>query len=256
MHNDVKQHAQKFLQKGLRLDGRTLLDYRSVVVEYGAANGAEGSARVKIGDTEVIVGIKMSVEKPYPDTPDAGCLMVGAELLPLSNPEFESGPPSIDSIELARVVDRGIRESKAVDMKALCITPGEKVWNISVDICPINDDGNLFDAASLGTLVALKDTKLPTYDGKSVDYHTKTSQALPLQKEPIEVTVHKIGKYFIVDPTTEEEGLVDARLTVATMEDGTLCALQKGGNHTVTLQDVETMIDIATAKAHELRKAL
>src|SRR3989339_1078431 len=118
-----------------------------------------------MGEQEKRVGNKRKVGEPYPDTPNEGTIIVGAELLPLSNPEFELGPPGIQAIELARVVDRGIRESKAIDFKKLCIEPGKKIWMVIIDICPINDAGNLFDAASLAALAALKDTRYPAFDG-------------------------------------------------------------------------------------------
>ena len=109
----------------------------------------------------MITGVKMAIETPYPDTPDSGNLMVGAELSPMASPEFESGPPSIQAIELARVVDRGIRESKAIDFDKLCIEKGEKVWSVMIDLTPINDAGNLFDVAALSALAAIKNAKFP-----------------------------------------------------------------------------------------------
>ena len=102
MMDEQKQHTLKYLSKGVRYDGRKPLDYRNVSVEYGITKSAEGSARVKIGETEVIAGVKMSVEKPYPDTPDKGNLMVNAELRPLASPKFETGPPGDQAIEMAR----------------------------------------------------------------------------------------------------------------------------------------------------------
>ena len=87
MSNGTKDHIIALLDKGVRLDGRELTDYRKdVTVEYGTAKNAEGSATVNIGGTIVMAGIKLSVGAPYPDSPDAGNLMVGAELLPMSNP--------------------------------------------------------------------------------------------------------------------------------------------------------------------------
>ena len=144
----VEDHVKKLLMTEKRFGGRKLDEFRKIEVEYGvSAKSAEGSARVKIGDTEVIAGIKMEVGVPYPDQPEKGTLMAGVELLPLSSPEFESGPPSIKSIELARVVvDRGIRESDALDLKKLCIKKGEKMWMVIIDNYSINDDGNLADA--------------------------------------------------------------------------------------------------------------
>ena len=117
MNKAMKKHIIESLKKGVRHDRRKLDEFRKVEVEYGISKSAEGSARVKVGNTEVLAGVKLGIDKPYPDTPDEGCLMVGAELLPLSSPEFEAGPPGIESIEIARVVDRGIRESGTIDMK-------------------------------------------------------------------------------------------------------------------------------------------
>jgi exosome complex component RRP42 len=256
MNEDMKKHLIEALQKGVRFDGRKPTDYREISVETNVIKNAEGSARVKIGDTEVIAGVKMEVGKPYPDTPDEGSIMVGAELLPLSSPEFETGPPGIKAIELARVVDRGIRESKTLDLNKLCIEKGEKMWMVVLDVCSINDDGNLFDAASLAALAAMKDACFPEYDGEKVDYKHLTKQKLPLTKEPIEVTVWKAGDQFIVDPTPREEESADARLTVASTTEGDICAMQKGGDVALTLEDVEKMVDLSIESAKKLRSAL
>ncbi len=38
----------------------------------------------------------------------------------------------------------------------LVVKEGEKVWTVIIDIYPINDDGNLIDAATIGAVCALK----------------------------------------------------------------------------------------------------
>ena len=258
MHRTIKEHVHHLLDKNFREDGRKVDEYRKpITIEYGISpKSADGSARATIGGTEVVAGVKLDVNSPYPDTPDQGNLIVSCELLPLSNPDFETGPPSIDSIELSRVIDRGIRESKAVDMKKLCIKEGEKVWVLFVDVYPINDEGNLFDAASLAVLAALKDAKFPGYDAKEgkVLYDQKTSKESPLRNLPIEVTIAKIGNHLLVDPSSNEEMSIDARLTVASLSDGTICAMQKGGTMQLSLEETDKMITLALAKARELRK--
>ena len=257
MYKELRSHIISLANAGTRLDGRKATEFRKPIeVEYGVVKTAEGSARVKIGETDVMVGVKLEVGEPYPDTPDQGTIIVGAELLPLSNPDFELGPPGIQAIELARVVDRGIRESKALDFKKLCITPKEKIWMVIIDICPINDAGNLFDASALAAIAALKDTRYPSFDGEKVDYKQKTDKRLELEKIPMATTVIKIGDKFIVDPDTDEEKVVDARLTVSSIEDGTLCAMQKGGDFPLTMEDISKMLDIGIEKGKELRKYL
>jgi exosome complex component RRP42 len=256
MIEELRERYIESLKQGIRFDGRKLDQYRKISIQYNITKNAEGSARVRIGETEVIVGVKMEIGEPFPDKPDEGTIMVGAELLPLSNPEFESGPPGIEAIELARVVDRGIRESKAIDFKKLCIEKGKKAWIIMIDIVTINDAGNLFDASSLAALAALKDTRFPKYDGEKVDYKTKTKEKITLSSLPLSVTVLKIGENFIIDPDIEEEKIYDARLTVATMDNNKLCALQKGGDYTLTESNISDMIEIAIKKTVELRRLL
>src|SRR3989344_2327182 len=179
------ERIREYLRQGKRFDGRKLDEFRYLKIELGVSNKAEGSAKVKLGDTEVLVGVKMDLAEPYPDSPDKGNLMVTAELLPLSSDRFEPGPPSIESIELARIIDRMIRERKFIELEKLCIKEGEKVWNIFIDIFSINADGNLLDAAGIGAIIALKNARIPKYDeetGKIV-HGEWTKEKLSLKKE-------------------------------------------------------------------------
>ncbi|MFH1182615.1 MAG: exosome complex protein Rrp42 [Candidatus Woesearchaeota archaeon] len=256
MNGLLKQHILKSLQENMRFDGRKPLDFRKATVEYDVTKNAEGSARVKFGDTEVMAGVKMEIGKPYPDTPEDGNMMVNAELLPMSSPEFEAGPPDAESVEVARLVDRIIRESKAIDTKKLLITKAEKCWVVSIDICTINAAGNLIDASCLAALAALSKAVFPEYDGTTINYKKQTTQKVPMLKTPIGVTVVKMDGHFLIDPTNEEEKVADARLTVGVTEDGGLCALQKGGDMPLSIDEVDTMIGIAIDKSAELRKVL
>ena len=254
MSNILREHIIKLFEANTRLDGRKLDEYRKVSLDVDVTSTAEGSARVHIGETDIIAGVKVEVMEPYPDQPDQGSIMVGAELLPLSSPDFELGPPGREAVELARIVDRGIRESKCLDFKKLCIKQNEKIWMIIIDIVTINDAGNLFDAASLAAIAAMKSMKFPEYKDDKIDYKKKTNKGLDLKDTPLSVTVIKIGDKFIVDPDSEEEKAIDARLTVASLSDGTLCALQKGGDYPLTAEDVSKMVDIGIEKGKELRK--
>ncbi len=256
MNEDQRNHVIIALKENIRIDKRRCDEYREISIEYGVSKSAEGSAKVKMGNTEVIAGVKLSVESPFPDTPENGNLMVNAELLPLSSPEFESGPPGIEAIELARVVDRGVRESKAIDTKKLCIKKGEKVWTVSVDICTLNTDGNLLDASALATIAALKDARFPKYDGTSIDYHELTDEPLPMKKLPISVTVYKVGDSLLIDPDGDEEEVVDSRLTVAFTDSGEICAMQKGGEQPLTSDEIKAMVELSLKKSIEIRKHL
>jgi len=250
------QYISFLASKGRRNDKRKEDEFRKIEIEPGVIANAEGSARVRIGKTEVIVGVKMGTGEPFSDKPDAGVLMTGAELSPLSSPDFETGPPKEDAIELARVVDRGIRESGMIDTKKLCIKKGEKVWMVFVDIQIINHDGNLIDAASLAAVAALLNAKMPKFDGENVEYGTSTSKSLPVTQKPIAVTISKIGNALMADCTVEEESAALARITVTTKDDGNLCALQKGGSYPLSVEEIDKAFEISIRKGKEIRKML
>ena len=242
--------------QGKRIDGRELEEFRNVQVEKNPFEKPEGCARVRFGDTDVLVGVKLDVGEPFPDKLDEGVLIVSAELAPIASPDFEAGPPREPAIELARVIDRGIREAKTIDMKKLCIIPGEKVWSVFVYVHILNHAGNLIDACSLAAITALKDARMPSLEGGRTAYGKKTQDPLPLRALPVEVTVHKLkGGSLFVDPTREEEEASEARLTVSTTENGNVTALQKGGAP-LTLEEIEKAIQIALKRGKELRKLI
>ena len=249
------ERIRKYLESAKRFDGRKPDEFREVIIEKGVSKKAEGSVRVKVGKTEVIVGVKMDVATPYPDSPDKGNLMVTAEFLPLSSSRIELGPPKFDSIEVGRVIDRIIRESKYIELEKLCIKEGEKVWTVFIDIYTINDDGNIVDAAGIGAVTALKLAKVPKYDEeKGRPIYGEYESSLPLRKmNPFTITVHKIGKNLIVDPTKEEEDVSETRITIGS-SDGIIHSLQKGNSSSFTIEELEKCFEIVEKVWKELFK--
>lgn len=257
MNNYTKSHIIKAIEKNIRFDGRKNDEFRPISVQTGVSSTAEGSARVKFGDCEVIAGVKLAIGTPFPDTPKEGVLIVNAEMIQLSNPKFEGGQPGNDAIELSRVVDRAVRESHMIDNEALCIEAGEKVWMVSVDIYPINADNELFDISAFATLAALKDTKFPAVVDDKIDYHKKGEGGpLPIQSVPVSVTIYKFGNNYVVDPTELEVAASDARLTVAFNEKDEIVAMQKGGEAPFDFDEVDKVITLAKEKSKELRALL
>ena len=250
-----RDHIKKLVESGKRLDARGIDDYREINIERGAYITADGSAKISMGGTQVAAGVKMVLGEPFPDMPDQGVLTTSAELVPLASPTFESGPPRAGAIEVARVVDRGIRESGCIDTSKLCIVEGEKVWIAFLDIHVLDYDGNLFDASTLACMAALLDTKLPKLEDDKVIYEEKTGP-LPITDKPVSTTYAKIGTAIAVDPSLEEEQVLDARLTLATTKDGDLCAMQKGGSGAFSQEEVLNTIDRGIEKAKVLRKLL
>jgi exosome complex component RRP42 len=246
-----RDHIHKLIADGRRVDGRAWDEFREISIQTNVVETAEGSSRVKIGNTEVIVGVKMSVGEPFSDTPNKGVLSTNAELIPMASPNFESGPPDENSIELARVVDRGIRESQMIDLEKLCIEPGKKVWINFVDIYVLDFDGNLFDACSLGAVAAIRSAIVPAAaNGLGEDY------PMPVTCTPVSVTSVQIENSILVDPTLDEEKVAAARLTVTTDDNGDLRAMQKGLSGALTLEQVKTAIETSRRLGIEIRKLI
>ena len=265
-----KDYLNQLANDGKRSDGRKMNEYRPVVIETGIIGKAEGSARVKIGNTQVVAGIKMDIGTPYPDTPNRGVMSTAAELIPLASPDFEAGPPREKAIELSRVVDRGIRESDVIKFDELCIIPGEKIWLCFIDIHIIDYDGNLFDASSLAALAALLTTKVPIEQHREslepliekfpdiktyLDTH-QNDYPLPVREPPISCTFAKFNDTIVVDPALDEEDIADVRLTVATDEKGDIRAMQKGLNGSFSVEEIKNIIKEAVINGKELRSKL
>ncbi|UCD92276.1 MAG: exosome complex protein Rrp42 [Methanobacteriota archaeon] len=246
----TRNHIHRLASDGKRVDGRAPDEFRPLKIEKSFVHSAEGSARVHLGNTDVLIGIKMDLGEPYADTPNKGVLTTSAELIPMASPDFESGPPRESAIELARVVDRGIRETETVDLEKLCIEPGEKVWILFLDMHILDFDGNLFDACSFGALSALTDTTVPASRTNGEDFK------LEVEHYPVSVTAVKIGRFIFLDPSLDEEMVADARLTVAIDENGDIRAMQKGLSGSFTFDEVEKVIELATLRGNEIRETI
>ena len=281
-----RDYLGKLAEKGKRADGRKPEDYRNIEIETNVVSKAEGSARVKIGNTQVLVGIKMDIGEPYPDSPESGVMSTAAELIPLASPDFEAGPPREDAIELARVVDRGIRESEVIELDKLCIEPEEKVWIVFIDIHIIDYDGNLFDAASLAALAALLTAKIPIdrLDEKDRDLYLKKPfweemyeisgvdevdrkrdkenknelkyLKLPMKEPPVSCTSVKYNNVVVMDASLDEEEIAEARLTVATDEKGDIRAMQKGLNGSFNVDEIKKVIKSSIDNGKKIREIL
>jgi len=252
--NEIKRdYVRDVVKRGKRIDERKFDEYRKITVETGIIPNAEGSAKVKLGNSQVLVGVKLDIGIPYKDRPTEGIFSTSSELLPLASPTFEPGPPSAQSIELARVVDRGIRSSGAIDMNSLFIEEN-KVWAIFTDVYALDHDGNLIDAAALAGMAALLSCRMPKYeDGKII--RTESSGKLPVSEKVATCTFAKINGSIVLDPSFDEEVAMDCRLTLSTTPTH-LCASQKGGSGAITEKELLDCLDTAFRKGSELRALL
>ncbi len=235
---------------GKRTDGRSLGQMRPFTVETGVIAQADGSARVRLGGTELVVGVKLMPTGPYPDHPDEGVIHTALQLLPIASPSFD-GDMAVEATEIARVVDRGIRHSGMIDMKGLCISPGERVWGLYLDIHVLDHDGNLFDASTLGIALSMKGMAFP-----NSRFGMGEDVPVPLGEMPVTLTFAKVAGELILDPTAEEEGVSDGRITMSLDSRGWVRALQLGGCGHFTPEEVKRAYRLAMSSAEVVRGSL
>lgn len=253
-----KKKITTLLRDGHRIDGRALDEPRHLIIDTGVIPKAEGSARVRLGDTEVVCGVKIQPDKPFPDLGDRGIFICTAEIMPLADPNVETGPPTEEVIELARVVDRGIRESGMIDLTKLVLQKDKSVIGLFVDNSVTDYDGNLFDACSYASVASILSCKIPKWEIKD-DVPTKVDGQVmepPITTLPISVTMGRIGDQIIVDPNAEEWSCMDARITITTNSASNICAIQKGGNDGFTQEQLIKCGQISIATGAKIRETI
>ena len=246
------------LQEGKRIDGRALDEIRPLSIDTDVIPNANGSARVRLGDTEVVSGIKVQPDRPFPDMGDKGIFICTAEILPLAHPSAETGPPPPAVIELARVVDRGIRESGMIDLSQMVLEEDKSVIGIFADNVITDHDGNLFDACSYSSVAAIMTSKIPKWeikDDKPVMVEGEVSDA-PITTIPVSITMGRIGEFIIIDPNLDEWECLDARITITTNSDGNIVALQKGGSAGFTFDQLVKCSELSISAGPKIREII
>jgi len=252
MSNIRRDVMRSTLGKGTRFDGRAFDEYRNVSVQKSVIKTAEGSAVANIGNTKVLAAVKFDVVTPFADRPTQGVLMTNTEHLPLASPTFEPGPPREDSIEMARVVDRAVRSAECIDLDSFFIEE-EKVLGLFIDLYVLDHTGNYTDAATLAATAALLDTKMPKIeDAKLV--RKENAGPLDLKAVPLTTTMVKVDDYWLVDPSRDEELVMETVLTVGTTEKH-VCTMQKGQG-ALAKDELFNAMDIAFKSGDNIRKML
>ncbi|XP_010246834.1 PREDICTED: exosome complex component RRP45A-like isoform X2 [Nelumbo nucifera] len=254
-----KKFIETALLSDLRVDGRRPFDYRRLTVKFGRE---DGSSEVQLGQTHVMGFVTSQLVQPYRDRPNEGTLSIYTEFSPMADPSFEAGRPGEFAVELGRIIDRGLRESRAIDTESLCVLAGKLVWSIRVDLHILDNGGNLVDAANIAALAALLTFRRPECtlggeDGQEVIIHP------PEAKEPLPLIIHHLpiavtfaffgdGNTVVIDPTHSEEAVMGGRMTATLNTNGDVCAVQKAGGEGVMQNVIMQCLRIASVKATDI----
>ncbi|KZT66902.1 ribosomal protein S5 domain 2-like protein [Daedalea quercina L-15889] len=193
-----KAYIQASLQASppLRADGRTLLDFRTILLETGVAPLANGSARLNIGKatqeggggTEVLAATKLEVEDVETgDGVDGGRLVCSVTCSPSAYPHMSSIALDELQYDLTTILNQTLSHP-SLHPKNLSILPGKKSWLLSLDLVVLADAGNVFDALFMAARAALWDTKVPRtraiqYQTRRSGYASKNTDAMEVEGE-------------------------------------------------------------------------
>ncbi|XP_062173217.1 exosome complex component RRP45A-like [Alnus glutinosa] len=254
-----KKFIETALQSDLRIDGRRPFEYRNISIKFSSV---DGSAEVQLGQTHVMGFVTAQLVQPYKDRPNEGTLSMFTEFSPMADPSFEPGRPGEAAVELGRVIDRGLRESRAVDMESLCVISGKLVWAVRVDLHILDNGGNLIDAANIAALAALLTFRRPECslggeDGQEVIVHP------PEVREPLPLIIHHLPiavtfAFFsnetsvVIDPTHSEEAVMGGRMTATLNANNDVCAIQKAGGEGVLQSVIMQCLRIAGQRAYDI----
>lgn len=248
----------RFVSNNVRSDGRLFHKCRATTVTVGVLmRNTVGSALVCMGHTQVIAAITLQVGTPSPacsgsgDTNDGG-----GDLVVYSQ---------VDSTYLERIL------CTCLCRKSLVIIPQKSAWRLQIVIQVLNDNGNVRDASLIAALAALKNTKLPTTQvdrdgivsiletgggGGTPPLILSTTVGIPLT---VGILRHdndndKRGEIILVDPTTEEEQLVETKLTMVVTSCGNVSNVELAGR--ITFQQLTFVAKMAQGRAQEIMQLL
>lgn len=268
-------YLRKFVEQGLRPDGRPLAAARLTSIGLGAVSTADASALVKVGSTTALAGVKCEVVPALPEAPDAGRLVVQVEMAPLCSATTRPGRPA----EAAQVLTEQLNAllSSAVDARQLCIDAGKAAWAVYVDIYVLDADGSLHDACLLAALAALSSLQLRAVSidasgrvqtGAAAQQQQRQQQQqgerpagqqerrLALSCQPVSLTCGLYRGRLLADPTAEEEPLLEAQATATVDESGTVLGFTAGGTAAVSQAVVVQCLEAAKMRGKEVRAML
>mmetsp|Transcript_34590 Transcript_34590/g.58096 ORF Transcript_34590/g.58096 Transcript_34590/m.58096 type:complete len:290 (+) Transcript_34590:171-1040(+) len=272
----LSKAEQQFIYDGIvqniRVDGRGREDFRAITLEQGVVPQASGSARLRLGGTDVLVGVKVEIGTPLPEHPSCGRTQFSVDVSANASLSFEGRGGEDLAAELTQALEKCFGGSStgagaALDPKDLGIIDGRTCWVVNVDGLVLAADGNLLDALAAAAKAALADTRVPKVtivggtaaeDVADFEVNEDPNACLPLDMKavPVIITLRHTNGHYYADANAQEEALQHPGLSVAVNSNGTLCGLLKCGATGLDPSVTREMMEVAQKMALDLHKSL
>ncbi|KAG7022551.1 Exosome complex component RRP42, partial [Cucurbita argyrosperma subsp. argyrosperma] len=217
-----KLFIQGGIAQDLRTDGRRRLTYRPISVETDVISQANGSARVRMGGTEVIATVKAELGRPNAMQPDKGKVSIFVDCSPTAEPTFEGRGGEELATELSVALEQCLLGGKS--------GAGIPKVNVSVEA-----------SANEQPEVDVSDEEFLQFDTSGV---------------PVIVTLTKVGRHYIVDATLEEESQMSSAISISVNRHGHVCGLTKRGGAGVDPSVILDMISVGKHVSEQLLNKL
>jgi len=211
-----------------------------------------GCAEVHLGESKVCATATAEIIEPFLDRGSEGLLNFFVDFSPMAAPGFEAGRPNEAANEMMRLLERAFRKSQAIDIEALCVVAGKKVWSVRCDVVVLDHRGNITDAAILASLAALRHLDLPSVSVHGIGEDATVQVLSREQAEPQPLIFHHLPLsvsfglfqsaegmlHRAVDPTDREELVMLGVLSIIINQYDEVCGVHKPGGLPIEATDV------------------
>lgn len=246
LSSSEKEYIRLGVESDLRSDGRKRLDFRPFSVEVDVVPQAAGSARLRLGRTDILVSVKTDIGRPELAKPSQGSIACSVDAASGAAAAASAGVASSTGDQddrgrddrlaaLSTTLSSLLGSSGGLDLAQLCIVPGRHCWSLHVDVLILDEDGNLLDAIVLASRAALARCHLPGVVVEEGGEETEIvlsddpalSKLLNTISVPVTVTLCQIGATFVADATLSEESCSEAALSFAVDASGSIVYTKK-----------------------------
>lgn len=247
---------QELIKSAVRADGRSNNQYRPIQIAFGSDFGC---CLTTIGNSKVMTQVSAAISEPRLTRPSEGVINIRVDLSMLGSANYDTSRNSDECVQLTRLLHKGIKDARCIDLESLCIISGEKVWHIQVDVTVLNHEGNLIEVASISSLAALAHFKRPDVsveDGKVVIHPFEL-------REPVRFTMlhfpflvkyafFKDATVCYVDPSEDEEKFCDGYLIIGANIHKDITLLHISGKSLISKEQILKQCNHAIRRTREL----
>lgn len=245
------------------MDGRSRDSLRPFVLDCDVVPSANGSARLRMDKTDVIVAVKAEIGQPDSvDGENLGRVNINVDCSANMCGQFERGEAERLGVSLSSQLRTILVNSGAIPRHKLCLVVGKICWILNIDVMVNSSSGNLLDIVALTIKAALRATVIPHITiirkGKAVssDYDRSNDNGDDVEIEvsddpndshtlstwdqliPYVVSICRVGNHLIADPTLEEEKCIGSKLAMAFSETSRLLGTFKLGSGSFSAENV------------------